>query len=76
MEISSVATPYDLTAESRAKLAGEVTVTMFKLLPRLAVLDWGDYEKGTGTNFNNGTPRSFSFGLALEEEGDNLRNYT
>ena len=49
---------------------------MFKLLPRLAVLDWGDYEKGTGTNFNNGTPRSFSFGLALEEEGDNLRNYT
>ena len=68
--------PYDLTAESRAKLAGEVTVTMFKLLPRLAVLDWGDYEKGTGTNFNNGTPRSFSFGLALEEEGDNLRNYT
>ena len=39
-------------------------------------LDWGDYEKGTGTNFNNGTPRSFSFGLALEEEGDNLRNYT
>lgn len=76
VEISSVATPYDLTAESRAKLAGEVTVTMFKLLPRLAVLDWGDYEKGTGTNFNNGTPRSFSFGLALEEEGDNLRNYT
>lgn len=34
VEISSVATPYDLTAESRAKLAGEVTVTMFKLLPR------------------------------------------
>ncbi len=76
VKISSVETPYELTAESRAKLAGEVTVTMFKLLPRLAVLDWGDYEKGTGTNFNNGSPRSFSFGLALEEEGENLRSYT
>lgn len=76
VEITTTGADYNLTAESRAKLAGEVTVTMFKLLPRLAVLDWGDYEKGTGTNFNNGNPRSFSFGLALEEEGDNLRNYT
>lgn len=66
---------YDLTATSRAKLAGEVTVSMFKLLPRMAVLDWGDYERGTGTNGNNGTPRSFVFELAETEDGAALRHF-
>lgn len=75
VEITPTGKTYPLTAESRAKLAGEVAVTLFKALPRMAVLDWGDYERGTGTNGHNGTPRSFVFELAETEDGPALRRY-
>lgn len=63
------------TAKSRIKLPGEVSVNVFKVLPRMVVLDWGDYPRGTGTNGNNGTPRSFIFELARTEEGPALRSF-
>lgn len=75
VEITATGGDYNLTAESRAKLAGEVAVKLFKVLPRLAVLDWGDYERGTGTNGNNGNPRSFVFELAETEDGAALRHF-
>lgn len=75
VEITPGGEKYPLTAESRAKLAGEVAVTLFKVLPRMAVLDWGDYERGTGTNGHNGTPRSFVFELAESEDGPALRRF-
>lgn len=63
------------TAKSRIKLSGEVSVKVFKLLPRMVVLDWGVYERGTGTNGSNGNPRSFIFELAATEEGPALRSF-
>ena len=48
---------------------------MVKLLPRLAVLDWGEYAKGTGTNGYNGTERAFTLELAYTESGDAIRKY-
>lgn len=65
-----------LTVKSRIKLPGEVSVKVYKLLPRMVVLDWGVYEKGTAANFSNGDPRLFSFGLTREEEGPDLRSFT
>lgn len=75
VEVIGSGKQYDLTAESRSKLAGEVVVNLFKLLPRMVILDWGDYEKGTGTNGNNGTPRSFIIELAETEDGPAIRRY-
>ena len=48
------------------------TATAYKVLPRLAVFDWGEYEKGTGTNGQNGTPRSYIVYL-LDKDGQQLR---
>lgn len=63
------------TAKSRIKLPGEISVRAFRVLPRMAVLDWGDYQRGTGTNGNNGSARSFLFELSLTEEGPALRSF-
>lgn len=44
-------------------------VTAFKLLPRLAVLDWGKYER------NSGESRKFTIELAETRYGDPIRRY-
>lgn len=51
------------------------TVKMFKLLPRLAVLDWGDYENGKGDYGANGTSRNFTLELAETKYGAAIRRY-
>ena len=49
---------------------------MVKRLPRLVVLDWGEYEKGSGTNGFNGTERAFTLELAYSEASAPIRKYT
>lgn len=75
VEISSTGQTVELTTGSTSKLPGEIVVTLFKVLPRLAVLDWGDYEKGTGPRGDNGTSRKFILELAETEDGAPLRRY-
>ena len=53
-----------------------VDVKVLKLLPKLVVIDWGKYERGTGTNGDNGGPRDFDFELALEKDGPAIRKST
>ena len=72
--IASAGDAYDLTAATRAKLAGEVVIDLYKLLPRLAVFDWGAYEK-TSNNQAGSTPRSFVFELSETKDGDPIRRY-
>lgn len=64
---------YDMEASSRIRAEKELTVTVFKLLPKLVVIDWGKYEKGTGTNGDNGNARDFDFELAYEKDGPAIR---
>ena len=74
VNITTTGKKYDFVAQSRAKFADEITVKVFKVLPRLAVIDWGDYERGTGSNgLNPNVPRSYVFVLAETEEGPALR---
>lgn len=76
VNIPTTGAKYDFVAQTRAKLAGEIAVKAIKVLPRLAVIDWGDYERGTGTNgLNPSVPRSFVFELAQTEEGAALRRF-
>ncbi len=76
VDVVTTGKKYEFVAETRAKLAGEVAVKLFKVLPRLAVLDWGDYERGTGTNgLNPSIPRSFILELAETEDGIALRRF-
>lgn len=63
---------YDLSC--RVKTGGEVSVSIMKLFPRLAVFDWGRYERGSAMNVSNGTPRSFIIELAESEDGAYLRH--
>jgi hypothetical protein len=58
---------YDLSF--RVKTGGEVAVSIYKLLPRLAVFDWGKYQRGSGTNGDNGTSRAFHIELAESQYG-------
>lgn len=64
---------YDMEASSKVRAENELTVTVFKLLPKLVVIDWGKYVRGTGTNGDNGTARDFDFELAYEKEGAAIR---
>ncbi len=45
------------------------TVTLFKVLPRLAILDWGTYVE------NSGVSRKFILELALAQYGPSIRRY-
>lgn len=45
------------------------TVTLLKVLPRLAVLDWGTYAKGSGLS------RKFVLELAKSQYGPSIRRY-
>ena len=71
LSIPSAGITRDIDLSSRVRLAGEVSVSAFKVLPRLAVFDWGEYARGEGTG-NNGTPRSFLVYL-LDKDGKVLR---
>lgn len=75
VEIISISEKYNFEAVSRSKLAGELVVTAFKVLPRLAVMDWGKYKRGSGQFGDNGTSRSFIIELAETEEGPSIRRY-
>lgn len=75
IEVTTTGETYDLVAEGNTKLEGEIVVKMFKLLPRLAVLDWGDYAKGTGTCGDNGTSRQFILELSETKDGGAIRRY-
>ena len=75
VEISSTGKTIELIAESISKLPGEIVVKLFKVLPRLAILDWGDYEKGTGPRGDNGTSRKFILEIAKTEDGAPVRRY-
>lgn len=45
------------------------TVRMYKLLPRLAIVDWGKYTR------NSNKPRKFTFELAYTRDGAPIRQY-
>lgn len=58
---------------STAVNANKVDVKVFKLLPKMVVLDWGTYVKGTGTNGQSDESRDFVFELAYSKRGDAIR---
>lgn len=66
----------NLTAKGRVKADDSdidplesPTVTLFACTPRLAVLDWGKYVKGSGKS------RKFTLELALTQYGNPIRRY-
>ena len=67
----------NLKAKARDKAPEEdidplpsTTVTAFKLLPRLAVFDWGKYVKGSGVS------RKFTLELSKTQYGAAIRHYS
>ncbi|MDE7407075.1 MAG: hypothetical protein K2M76_01535, partial [Muribaculaceae bacterium] len=56
--------------------ANKVNVKVFKLLPKMVVLDWGTYVKGTGTNGQSAESRDFEFELAYTKRGAAIRRNT
>ena len=64
---------YAAEVASTVRAEKELSVTVFKLLPKLVVIDWGKYARGTGTNGDNGSPRDFDFELAYEKDGAAIR---
>lgn len=76
VEIPSRSIVEDLIVKSRTKLEDNgldplesPTVTVVQLLPRLAVLDWGKYTKGSGIS------RKFELELATSQYGSAIRRY-
>lgn len=72
IEIPSAGIVRDVDVSSRVRLPGEVSAALFKLTPRLAVFDWGEYAKGTGTNGMGDQPRSFLVQI-LDKSGSVIR---
>lgn len=67
VEIAPSGLTREIECASRVRLAGEVSVAAFKVLPRLAVFDWGEYAKGSGTNGAGDAPRSFLLQLRTKD---------
>jgi len=63
----------EMTGSCRVRMETEVNANIFKLLPRLVVIDWGQYARGTGTNGDNGTSRAFDFELSYSQYGEPIR---
>lgn len=65
----------NFVVKSRVKAVGDIdplespTVTTVKILPRLAVFDWGKYTR------NSEVPRKFELELALTQYGSTIRRY-
>lgn len=75
--INGAAEPTRYTSEFSIKSTNEVEVKTFKLLPRLAVFDWGFYPK-TSNNAAGTEPRNYDFSLLDDnggEPGNVLRSY-
>lgn len=77
INISSIGFIKEVTVKGRTKIDDSgidplesPTVTLFKCLPRLAVFDWGTYEKGSGK------PRKFTIELATSQYGPAIRHYS
>lgn len=64
---------YDLEGTSRVRLETEVTAEVFKLFPRLVVMDWGKYQKGTGQYYQGDASRDYDFELAETQYGAPIR---
>ena len=73
IEIPSAGLTRDVDVTSRVRLPGEVSAALFKLLPRLAVFDWGEYARGTGANGQGDQPRSFLVQI-LDKSGNVVRH--
>lgn len=75
VEIPSRSYTQNFTVKTRVKVDGGIdplespTVELIKVLPRLAVLDWGKYIK------NSGVSRKFELELATTQYGPAIRRY-
>ncbi|WP_166785188.1 BACON domain-containing protein [Sphingobacterium psychroaquaticum] len=75
LEVASRGLKNSFIVKSRVKVDGGLdplespTVTLVKVLPRMAVLDWGKYIK------NSGVSRTFELELATSQYGPAIRRY-
>ncbi|MDE7407649.1 MAG: BACON domain-containing protein, partial [Muribaculaceae bacterium] len=66
----------EMQGSCRVRMETEVNANVFKLLPRLVIMDWGKYAKGSGANPTMGTSnetRDYDFELAYEKYGAPIR---
>jgi hypothetical protein len=75
MTILSTNKVYTFEGDGVCKYENEFAMKLIKATPHLAVVDWGDYEKGTAAFGGNGIPRAYVLELALSENGGAIRKY-
>lgn len=73
VDINGEKTEY--TGVCRVKIETEVNASVYKLFPRMVVMEWGRYEKGSSANpmGQGNDSRDYDFELALSQYGAPIR---